>query len=146
MAEDREKKNPLLAAFLSAIVIGSGHFYLRIPIKALSYMALMATLIIAQVHADQAEHHVMIALLMSAFYFFQIYDAYQDAKSHSSVGGGAYVDEALPSKWVALSLVVAGILLQLSNLELIRLRLSDLVEYWPLLLIVLGLRMATKRQ
>jgi len=139
------KKNPVLAGILSAIFIGSGYFYLKKPVKAVSYMALMATLIIAQVNADRAEHHVIIALLMSAFYFFQIYDAYQDAKSLPASQLWAETSH-LPSKWVALTLIVVGLLIQLSNLGFLTLRIRDMIDFWPLVLIVLGLRMVTKKK
>ena len=149
MAETTVRKNPLLAASLSAIVMGTGHFYLRNPLKALSYMALMATLIVAQVHADRAEHHVIIALLMSAFYFFQIFDAYQDATDFAAQPASALESavepaSALPSLGLALVLIVAGIVLQLGNLDVWDLDLSDIVDLWPLILIFLGLKMATK--
>ncbi len=146
MAEDINKKNPLLAALLSAFVIGTGHFYLRNPLKALSYMALMAALIVAQVHADRAEHHVAIALLMSAFYFFQIYDAYQDAKQAPSVRQSVEPVTDLPSKWAALALIAVGALLQLSNLDIIDLRVRDIIDLWPLAMILLGLKMVAGRK
>lgn len=146
MAEGTNQKNPLLAALMSAFVIGTGHFYLRNPLKALSYMALMAALIVAQVHADRAEHHVFIALLMSAFYFFQIFDAYQDAKELPPAGQTVEKDEETPSMWAALALIAVGILLQLSNLEVLDLRLSDLIDLWPLAMILLGLKMVFGRK
>ncbi len=142
MAEEMNKKNPILAGLMSAIVIGTGHFYLRFPVKALSYMAMMSALIVAQVHAERTEHHVIIALLMSAFYFFQIYDAYQDAKLQPD--SPPPQTEKLPSKWVALTLVSVGILIQLSTLGFVNLHLRDIFDLWPLVLIFLGLRMATK--
>jgi hypothetical protein len=141
MVEQPDKKNPLLAGLMSAVIVGTGHLYLRLPVKAIGYMAFMATLIVAQVHADRAEHHVVIAIMMSAFYAFQIYDAFQDARggrrdwSDTGVSGR-------PSLWGALLLIAVGTLLLLSNLGLIHVDLADILDFWPVALIVLGLKMA----
>lgn len=143
MAEQTHKKNPLLAGLMSAVIVGTGHLYLRLPVKAIGYMAFMATLIVAQVHADRAEHHVIIAIMMSAFYAFQIYDAFQDAQG----GRRDWIDSTdsdKPSLWGALALIVIGGLLLLNNLGLICFDLSDIIDFWPVILILLGLKMAIR--
>ena len=75
----RIKKNPALAAVISAIFPGTGMFYVGNYIKGIAYIIVFGMLIALEVHAGQYGTRVMeiivFAFLIAGFYIFQIVDS-----------------------------------------------------------------------
>jgi len=122
-------------AALCAIIPGIGAVYNREYIKAVVHFSVFASLTII------AESVGIFGLAAFAFYVFTIIDAYRSAeaivlgKISRSLGRQSRAGGLSLLLWGGL-LIVLGVLFLLDNLGAIRLR--DAVEYWPVLLIGLG--------
>lgn len=136
----KRRKNPVLAAFL-AILPGVGALYNGNWVKAVTYLSLFAGMItiLEQARSDE----VVFALLLAAFYIFQIIDSFNEANrvaqggSAGAPGGEARRGADIPL-FSAILILLLGILFQLANLGVIA--FADIVRMWPLLLIAMGLR------
>lgn len=134
------KKNPLGAAILSALCPGMGFFYLGNFIKGITYMLILASLIVLAAHGRGAEIPVFV-LMCVGFHIFQIFDSFDEAtKINRRIGTGIEHTEkeqniSLPA---AAAVLFLGIVLQLATLDIIDFR--DILRLWPLVLIVIGFR------
>ena len=141
-----EKKNPGLAALISALFPGSGLFYAGNYTKGFSYMLLFALLIVLLVNSAMDGRHsmttdiVVFALLLAGFYVFQIIDSFNEAKK---TGGSAAVKSDDPASEISLTgsiiIFILGILFMLRNLDVIS--YDNIIKLWPLLIIGIGLKM-----
>jgi len=149
MDEDKEytgKKNPGLAALISALFPGSGLFYAGNYTKGFSYMLLFALLIVLLVNSAMDGRHSMVtevvvfALLLAGFYVFQIIDSFNEVKKRGE--STAVVSEELSSD-ISLTgsviIFILGILFLLRNLDVIS--YNNIIKLWPLLIIGIGLKM-----
>ncbi len=145
-----EKKSPGLAAVISALVPGSGFFYIGNYIKGFSYMLLFVLLIVLIVHSSIDGRYSMVteivvfSLLLAGFYIFQIIDCFNEAVIKRE--GSKSDDEDRSSSDFSLTgsiiLIILGILFQLRNLDIIDFR--DIIKLWPLLIIGIGLKMVVE--
>lgn len=132
------KKNPLGAAILSALCPGVGFFYLGNFIKGITYMLILAALIVLAAHGRGAEIPVFV-LMCVGFHIFQIFDSFEEAQkiNHMTQAGQTQPEQNI-SLLAAISILVLGIVLQLATLDIINFR--DILHLWPLVLIAIGLR------
>jgi len=139
----RKEKNPALAAFLS-IFPGVGAIYNGNILKGITQMLIFAMLIILTDHAHYSDE-VVFGLMIAGFYVYQIVDSYNEA-SRLNRAAVQSEEEARPKEDVSLFSAVAvlllGILFQLANLDLITYR--QITRFWPLILIILGIRIVFK--
>jgi TM2 domain-containing membrane protein YozV len=135
----QQSKSPVLASFLS-IVPGCGQFYLGNLLKGIAHLLVFAGLITLANHAG-GDDEVVFALMIAGFYIFQIFDTYRDAQRTRPIvsDGTAQENEEELSLFWAIAVLVTGVAFQLSNLELISLR--QISRLWPLILIVLGVKL-----
>jgi len=141
-----EKKNPGLAALISALFPGSGLFYAGNYTKGFSYMLMFALLIVLLVNSAIEGRHsnvpeiVVFALLLAGFYVFQIIDSFNEVKKRS--GSTEVVSEEL-SREISLTgsviIFILGVLFLLRNLDVIS--YNNIIKLWPLLIIGIGLKM-----
>lgn len=128
-------KSPGLAVLLS-LFPGLGQVYNGQPAKALVFFAAWA----ASVYAVREIAPLPFGLFIPFVYFFNLVDAYRSAASVNArfLGGTQAPEEdtAESPVWGG-TLVAIGMMLLLHNLGW--LRFTWLRQYWPLLLIVLGL-------
>ena len=142
----KEKKNPGLAALISALFPGSGLFYAGNYTKGFSYMLLFALLIVLLVNAASDGRHsmaaevVVFALMLAGFYVFQIIDSFNEVKktSGSSAAPSDTISEEISMTGSAIILIL-GILFLLRNLGVIS--YNNIIKLWPLLIIGIGLKM-----
>ena len=122
-------------AALCAIIPGIGAVYNREYVKAVVYFCFFAALCLI------AEAVGIFELAAFAFYVFTIIDAYRsaDAIAKAEASGTLVQTEQKENLnllvWGGV-LILLGVLFLLDNLGAIYLR--DVVEFWPLLLIGLG--------
>ena len=141
-----EKKNPGLAALISALFPGSGLFYAGNYTKGFSYMLLFALLIVLLVNSAMDGRHAMateivvFALLLAGFYVFQIIDSFNEVKK---TGGSNTIKSDDPASEISLTgsiiIFILGILFMLRNLDVIS--YDNIIKLWPLLIIGIGLKM-----
>lgn len=135
---DANTKNPLGAAVLSALCPGVGFFYLGNFIKGITYMLILAALIVLAAHGRGAEIPVFV-LMSVGFHIFQIFDSFDEARKINR----ATASEQTQSKQnisllVAVVVLILGIVLQLATLKIIYFR--DIARLWPLVLIAIGIK------
>ena len=130
---DRDK-NPAIAAILS-IFPGVGLFYVGNILKGVAYILIFTALIILQVNAWGNEH-IIYGLLIAGFYIFQIFDSYNEARKASYAEASETEEEKKPTLFMAITILVLGIILQLAELDIISYR--KVAKMWPIILIVVG--------
>lgn len=135
---DANIKNPLGAAVLSALCPGVGFFYLGNFIKGITYMLILAALIVLAAHGRGAEIPVFV-LMCVGFHIFQIFDSFDEARKINQV---AAADQAQLKQNISLPaavvVLILGIVLQLATLNIICFR--DIARLWPLVLIAIGIK------
>ena len=143
------QRSPGLAGFLSAVLpFGVGALYNGQKNKALVQLLIPFGLIYALARGGNG---VLFGLSLAAFYFYQIFDNVQSARSANeaaaglaAAGGPGTVPvpaEAKPAGsvfWGAF-LIVLGIVLILANFEIVR--YGSLDNYWPLAVILIGCKL-----
>jgi TM2 domain-containing membrane protein YozV len=132
------KKNPLGAAVLSTLFPGVGFFYIGNFIKGIAYILVFVSLIVLATKAR--EHEIPVFVLMCVgFYIFQIFDSFDEAKKADYVTPKKKkADEQKISLFIAVVMLVLGIIFQLANLDIIR--FEDITRLWPIVLIALGIK------
>jgi hypothetical protein len=132
------KKNPLGAAVLSTLFPGVGFFYIGNFVKGIAYILVFVSLIVLATKARG--HEVPVFVLMSVgFYIFQIFDSFDEAKKADYMTANKKkADEQKISLFIAVVMLVLGIIFQLANLDIIRFR--DITRLWPIVLIALGIK------
>lgn len=135
---DTNTKNPLGAAVLSALCPGVGFFYLGNFIKGITYMLILAALIVLAAHGRGAEIPVFV-LMCVGFHIFQIFDSFDEAKK---INQATVTDQTQPKENISLPaavvVLILGIVLQLATLNIICFR--DIARLWPLVLIAIGIK------
>lgn len=134
--EKRAYKSPGGAALLS-IVPGLGQIYNGQIVKAIGIIFLFVSLIIL---IDIYSSGPLFPLLLAAVCLGGIVDAYRTAKLHNLISKGLAPAESLRmvpegSIWWGISLIIVGLLFLLHNFGI---RLNWLGDFWPLLLIGIG--------
>lgn len=146
--EQKPAKSPVLAGIFSAIFPGTGAIYNGSYLKGILYIIIFAGLVSIQGRGGQP----FVGLMLAGFYFFQIIDAVNEARRISTVGQPepssgtslsieAEVDISRPSgsiSWGIILILLGGLFL-LANYEVIS--YDALIDYWPLALIGLGLKL-----
>lgn len=133
------EKNPVGAAILSGLFPGVGFFYIGNYVKGLAYMLIFATLIVLEVKG-RGHEHVVYGLMIAAFYIFQIFDSFDEAKKtrYRDVPVEERNDEQEPvSLFISFVIVGIGVIFQMVEFGWIRMR--DISKMWPLFLIGLGI-------
>jgi TM2 domain-containing membrane protein YozV len=134
--EKLTRKSPGGAALLS-IVPGLGQIYNGQVIKAIGIIFLFVSLIIL---IDIYSSGPLFPLLLAAVYLGGIVDAYRTAKLYNLISKGLAPAESLRtipegSIWWGIILIIVGLLFLLHNFGI---RLYWLSDFWPLLLIAIG--------
>ncbi len=138
-------------AFLLGLIPGVGAIYNGQYAKGLLHVVVMGMLASVANAGDLGGLEAMIVMLLIVFPFYMAFEAYHTAQRKER---GLPVDEfssilplhgdgshALPL--APIGLIVTGVLFLLHNLEI--LRISRLMRFWPVLLIVLGIFMLYSR-
>ena len=143
----RDRKSPGLAAVISAIFPGAGFFYIGNYLKGFIYMVIFASLIILEVNSSSGFHSsapeiIFFGLMIAGFYFFQIFDSYNEAKK---TGYEIVKEDVTEVKKEEISLLgsiiilIIGILFLMRNLGVLHFR--DIVKLWPFFLIAIGIKL-----
>ena len=143
----RDRKSPGLAAVISAIFPGAGFFYIGNYLKGFIYMVIFASLIILEVNSSsgfysRAPEIIFFGLMIAGFYFFQIFDSYNEAKK---TGYEIVKEDVTEVKKEEISLLgsiiilIIGILFLMRNLSVLHFR--DIVKLWPFFLIAIGIKL-----
>ncbi|MEO7652735.1 MAG: DUF5668 domain-containing protein [Bryobacteraceae bacterium] len=141
------RSNPTLAFFLG-LIPGVGAIYNEQYAKGLVHALLFGLLITIMDSHVSGGLHVLIGMAIPAFIFYMAFEAYHTAQRRNS---GQFVDEfssvfetsARSSTGGAIVMIVLGIVFLLNTLEIVRLR--QLIRFWPVLLIALGVSMLYSR-
>jgi hypothetical protein len=138
--------SPGLAAFLG-LIPGVGAIYNGQYAKGIVH-AIVFGMIISIMNSDRAGHEPMLAFLMIAWIFYMVFEAYHTARKRML---GEPVDEF--SSFInrggsqfptgAVLLIVLGVVLLLTNLDILNFRY--LARYWPVVLILAGVYMLWAR-
>jgi len=154
--------NPALAAILGCIPFGIGAVYNGQYAKAIAHLVTFALLVVAVDNAGPAEP--LFGIMIAFFVFYQIFDAYRTAKA-KQLGltppdpGGIYRSLGIPTDdraasvaagtpgaapsgripTAAVVLIGLGILFLLQNMGWFHIHWIG--RLWPVILIVVGIRM-----
>lgn len=143
----RPPKSPALAGILSFFLPTTGALYNGQPLKFLIYLVVFAALISMQPHNGQP----FPALLLAGFYFYQLFESVQTAKSinRRALEGEEAEDEKkleevpqfVKSGSVFWGAVIMGLgfILLAANFGMIG--YGTLWDFWPLVIIVIGLKL-----
>ncbi|MGH9554268.1 MAG: LiaI-LiaF-like domain-containing protein, partial [Terriglobales bacterium] len=155
--------NPTVAGIVAGFFpFGLGAVYNGEYGKGLAHMVFFALLIAAE-HGESAAAAIFHGITIAFFYFYQIFDAVRSARAKQlgqptpdplgvyralGIGGGtgvAAATTAAPSNAPigAIILVVLGVAFLLRNMDIIH--FGSIGKLWPLILIVIGIRMFQKR-
>jgi hypothetical protein len=127
-------KSPWVALLLSLVMPGLGQVYNGQFAKAFAFFMAFS----GSIYLVSEGHALPFALFLPFLIFSNMIDAYRSAARINLRGIEALPDEdEQESPAWGISIAVMGALLLLNNMGW--LRLSALVPYWPLLLIVAGL-------
>lgn len=137
-------KSPFLAALLAVIFPGTGALYNKEYLKGAIYIIIFAGLVTLQ---TQGSGQPFAGLLLAGFYFFQVIDSINVARSinRRALHGELVEEEKVPEFneavkagsifWGILLIALGGILL-LGNFEV--LSYDKIFDFWPLVVIVIG--------
>jgi uncharacterized YccA/Bax inhibitor family protein len=135
---DANIKNPLGAAVLSALCPGVGFFYLGNFIKGITYMLILAALIVLAAHGKGADIPIFV-LMCVGFHIFQIFDSYDEARKINRITAAEQPQAKQNiSLQAAVVVLILGIVMQLATLNIISFR--DISRLWPLVLIAIGIK------
>ncbi len=149
--EKKPARSPALAGIFSAIFPGTGAIYNGSYLKGLMFIVIFAGLVTMQSRGPQP----FVGLLLAGFYFFQIIDSVHEARRISAASAGEEMAEKASTRvsmeaelelyrpsgsisWGIILILLGGLFL-LANFDLIS--YDSLLDYWPLLLIGLGLKL-----
>jgi hypothetical protein len=146
--QKRPPKSPAAAGILSGFFPGTGALYNGQYLKGILFIIIFAGLITMQPHTGQP----FPALLLAGFYFFQIIEAVQTAKSinrQALLEGEAEKEPSVekellkigPSGSVfwGIALIVLGGIFLLGNFDIIN--YDRIWDFWPVVVIVIGLKL-----
>jgi Ca2+/Na+ antiporter len=139
-------KSTFGAGVLSAIFPGTGLLYCNQVMKGLLYMLIFAGLVTMQGHERVQP---FVALILAGFYIFQIIDTVNTAKAinrKALLGKEEEPEEdelslkvKTGSVFWGIVLIVLGVVLLLANYDVIS--YHTLFDLWPLVVIVIGLKL-----
>ena len=139
------KKNPALAAIISAIFPGVGFFYIGNFMKGIAYMIIFAMLIVMEVYSSEYSSRVMeiviFALFIAGFYIFQIIDSFNEARATGlkpATQNGTKKKAEEISLFGSLTILILGIIFLLINFDILTYR--QVIRLWPLFFIGLGMK------
>ncbi|HEK84905.1 MAG: LiaI-LiaF-like domain-containing protein [Candidatus Saccharicenans sp.] len=144
--EKKPSKSPALAGILSAIFPGTGALYNGNYLKGILLIIIFAGLVSIQGRGGQP----FVGLLLAGFYFFQIFEAINEAKkisteaetnSENKITVKAEVQVSRPSgsiSWGIILILLGGLFL-LANFEVIS--YDSFIRFWPLFLVGIGLKL-----
>jgi len=147
--QKRPPKSGAAAGILSGIFPGIGQIYNGQYGKGILFVVIFIGLITMQPHRGQPFQ----ALLLAAFYIFQVIEAVQAAREINRLapvenGGEAAAPATAPAPaapvrsgsifWGAALMAIGGVFL-LGNFEIID--YDRIFQFWPVLVIVIGLKM-----
>jgi hypothetical protein len=149
--QKRPPKSAAAAGILSGIFPGIGQIYNGEYLKGILFIIIFAGLVSMQPHRGQP----FLGLLLAGFWFFQLIEAIQTAKTINrralvEAGGetAAGTPEATPlaatpaargSVFWGIVLVALGGIFLLANFSLID--FDRVIDFWPLVVIVIGIKM-----
>jgi hypothetical protein len=133
-------------AFVLGLIPGVGAIYNGQYAKGLVHVLILGLLFFA-VGSDRAPEAIFIPMIF-AFFFYMAFEAYHTARRRRA---GLITEEfsgILPSQGsqfpvAAILLIALGTLFLLDNLNIFS--LADVIEYWPVVLIALGVYMLIAR-
>jgi len=138
-------------AFLLGLIPGVGAIYNGQYVKGLIHVVVLGILI-GVVSSDQTGENLepLFGMMIAVWVFYMAFEAYHTAKKRQL---GQPVDEfssivprhGEPSKFplAPVVLIAAGLLFLLNNLDIIR--FGQLLRYWPIALIALGVYLLYER-
>jgi len=144
--EKKPTRSPALAGIFSAIFPGTGALYNGNYLKGILLIIVFAGLVSIQGRGGQP----FVGLLLAGFYFFQIFDAVNEAKRISATSEieaktnltiEAEVEASKPSgsiSWGIILILLGGLFL-LANFDVIS--YDSLIRFWPLFLVGIGLKL-----
>jgi ABC-type polysaccharide/polyol phosphate export permease len=141
----RPRKSPGFAGFLGMFPFGLGALYNGQIAKFVLYLVVFAGLVGTM---DRHSNGAFVPLLFVGFIFFQFFDNIQSARAINEAAAGQPVAQAglLPEDIAATGsvfwgafLILLGIVLILVNLEIFA--LDTLADFWPVVVIVIGLKL-----
>lgn len=143
---DHNAPNPVLALLLG-LIPGVGAVYNGQYAKAVVHVITLGGLLGAASSADDGPTVITVFLIMLMFFYMPV-EAFRTAQA---LRKGEAVDEfsglvkkgPAPSLTLGIALVVAGVVFLLHTLGLVS--LGDLQNFWPVVLIVVGVRMLVDR-
>lgn len=131
-------KNPWGAVILSALVPGSGFFYLGNFIKGITYLLILAALIILGTHSRDIEI-LFFMIICGGFYAFQIFESFTDAtKINHIIESEQMKAKQSISLSAGVTVLFLGIVLLLATFDIISFR--DILHLWPLVFILVGFK------
>jgi hypothetical protein len=146
VVQQKPQKSPGFAGILGMFPFGVGALYNGQYTKALLHLVIFAGLVHMQ---GRGGGQPFIGLLLAGFIVYQFFDNIQSAKAINAAAAGqasaSAVDQGLPeissrgSVFWGVVLIVLGALLILANFEVIH--YDTLVDFWPVAVIVLGLKL-----
>jgi hypothetical protein len=155
--------NPTVAGILAGFFpFGLGAVYNGEYAKGLAHMVFFA-LLVAVEHGDNAAANVFHGLSIAFYYFYQIFDAVRSARAKQmgqptpdplgvyralGISGGTGAPTAATvglskAPIGAIVLILLGVAFLLGNMGIIH--FGSIWKLWPLILIVIGIRMFQKR-
>jgi TM2 domain-containing membrane protein YozV len=133
-------------AFVLGLIPGVGAVYNGQYAKGVVHVVILGLLISITSSGAAGSLEALFGLLIAVWFFYMAFEAYHTAKKRQS---GQPVDEfssLVPIKGSSngfpvapVILIAAGVLFLLDNLDL--LRLQQVLRYWPVFLIALGVYM-----
>ncbi len=145
--QQRPPKSPALAGILSLIFPGAGTLYIGQFGKAILYMITFAGLITIQTHSGGQPFK---ALMLAAFYIFQFIESINATRAVNLTAAGNEAagaetihaaEDMVPSGSIfwGITLIILGVLFTMANFEVIS--YEHLFDFWPLAVIIIGLKM-----
>ncbi len=146
--EDKKKKSPALALFLSFIP-GMGAIYNGEFIKGLAFIAIFAMTVVLLNKDIGGAEETILGIFLTIFYFYTIYDAYSTAKKSSGdtkINGvdrpKKHSDNGEANPVFGGFVLLSGVIILLLNFDYIS--WESLRSYWPVVLIIIGIHIIYK--
>jgi len=142
----RPPKSPFLAGLLAFFVPGTGAFYNSQMLKGFVYVIITAGLITLQ---TTGEGQPFLGIILGGFYIYQIIESVQIANAINRKALKIKEEEVIDidefpqlvkagSVFWGIILLALGVILLLANFEVIS--YDTLFDFWPVVVIVIGLK------
>ena len=137
-------------AFLLGLIPGVGAIYNGQYVKGLIHVVIFGLLVAVLNNGENGDLEPLFGMMTAVWFFYMAFEAYHTAKKRLL---GLPVDEfsslfprrGEPARFpvAPIFLIADGLLFLLNNLEI--LRFSQIIRYWPIALIALGVYMLYER-